>query len=169
MKFCYVAARLSLDVIPTRETDRCQHALLPISKSHLALFFVLSVLLTCCSCSFGKDMSVAEEGVAQFHDQFNAGQFRDIYILSGEQLKKAAPQTQFINFLEGTRRKLGSVKRTSLINWNIKAKPGGTFTSLIYNTEFAEGKGRESFVFEINGEKAILVGYRIKSPLFVTK
>jgi hypothetical protein len=161
VKFRYAAAGMSLDVLRPKEMDRSQPALLAIAKSQLALSLVLSMLLTCCSCSFGKDISIGEAGVVQFHDQFNAGQFREIYLHSGEQMKKAAPQTEFINFLEATRRKLGSVKRTNLINWNVKTKSGGTFTSLIYHTEFAQGKGRESFVFEINGDQAILVGYHI--------
>ena len=165
----HAAPCMSLEAVQTRVTDHRQPTLLPMLRARLALFIVLLMLPACCSCSLRADLAIAEAAVAHFHDQFNAGQFQDIYLHSGAQLKNSAPQIEFINFLSGVQRKLGVVKQTRMINFTVRNKSIGTFAWLVYRTEFAEGKGRENFAFEIKGDQAILIGYHIKSPLLTAK
>ncbi len=140
-----------------------------MKKLHHAAALVLGFALLAGACSFGKDKSIAETGVTQFHDQFNAGEFRAIYVQSGDQMKKAIQQADFVKLLEAIRHKLGTVQRTTLTGWHVNMTTFGTFASLIYSTEFSEGKGTESFSFSIADDRAMLEGYNVDSPALVLK
>ncbi len=148
---------------------RPQAAALTTPSNRAILLLAIVALITSSTCSFGKDKSIAEGSVAQFHKQFNARQFREIYNKSAEQMKNAATESQFVSLLEGTRRKLGSVEGSRQQRWNVNTTTNGTFATLVYNTDFSEGKGTESFVFSIGSDEAKLVGYHVESPLFATK
>ena len=141
------------------------------SKRHVFVSTLLLSLLTllASACSFGKDKSIAEAGVAQFHRQFNASQFREIYIESDERMKKAATEIEFLTLLQAVRRKLGSVQQSTQAGWRVNVTTNGTTATLNYRTDFNEGKGTESFVFYISADKATLAGYHIDSPLLITK
>jgi hypothetical protein len=137
-------------------------------------FLILLALLICSACSVGKSKSIAEAGVAQFHSQFNAGKFHEIYVESDDRMKKAATETEFVAFLEAIRRKLGSIEQSSQAGWTVNATTSGTSITLVYNTdfhsaEFGESKGKETFAFHISGDQATLSGYHVDSPTLITR
>lgn len=121
------------------------------------------------SCSFTKGKERGEEAVVQFHNQFNAGQYHEIYAQSDAGFRKAASEADTLALFEAVRRKLGTVKNSTQTRWQMNSTPGGTMVSLAYDVEFSEGKGTEEFVFHLNGDKALLYNYHINSPLLITK
>ena len=135
----------------------------------LKLFFIATLLMTMASCSFAKGKGFAESAVAQFHNQYNSGQFHEIYSQADEEFKKSASEAKFVELLEALRRKLGTVKQSNQAGWHVNATPMGTMVTLGYEVEFSEGKGSEQFVFRVSGDKALLYGYNVNSPLLITK
>jgi len=121
------------------------------------------------SCSLTKGKGIAEAAVAQFHLQYNAGQFSEIYSHADDQFKQATTEADFTALLEALHRKLGTVKQSSQTSWGVNATPMGTMATLNFDVDFSEGKGTEQFVFHISANKAMLVGYHVNSPLLITK
>lgn len=135
----------------------------------LKTFFIAILLVTISSCSFTKGKGLAESAVAQFHSQYNSGQFREIYNQADEDLRKSGSEENFVEILEALRRKLGIVKQANQTGWHVNANSMGTTVTLGYEVEFSEGKGTEQFVFRISGDKALLYHYNVNSPLLITK
>jgi hypothetical protein len=128
-----------------------------------------ALLVATTSCSLTKGKGIAEAAVAQFHNQYNAGQFQEIYAQTDEGFKKATSEEQLTALLEALRRKLGTVKQSEQAGWRVNVTPMGTMVSLGYQVEFTEGKGTEEFVFHVSGDKAMLFNYNVNSPLLITK
>ncbi len=139
------------------------------TKQKLGLFILIALLVICNSCSLTKGKGIAEAAVAQFHSQYNAEQFREIYAQADNEFKKSASETDFVTLLEALHRKLGTVKQSNETGWGVNATPLGTMATLAYEVEFSEGKGTEQFVFHISGDKATLYHYNVNSPLLITK
>jgi hypothetical protein len=141
-----------------------------IQKHRTSILFIVAALLAgSSSCSLAKGKGLAEAAVAQFHNQFNAEQFREIYGQADEGFKKSSSEAETLAFLEAVRRKLGTVKQSSQSSWHVNSTPMGTMATVVYDVEFSEGKGTEQFVFLITDDKATLYNYNVNSPLLITK
>jgi hypothetical protein len=139
------------------------------TKRVLLLTSTASLLVAVSSCSLTKGKQTSERAVVQFHSQFNAGQYHDIYSQTDEGFQKASSEPDTIALFEAIRRKLGTVKNSNQVGWHVNATPMGTMVSLAYEVEFSEGKGTEQFVFRVSGDKASLFNYNINSPVLITK
>ena len=117
----------------------------------------------------GKGRELGESAVDEFHKQFNAGDYKEIYDQADEGFHKAAKEADVIALFEAIHRKLGSVKQSTQSGWRVNSTTTGTIVNLQYNTEFTDGNATEQFVFLVSGDKALLYNYNINSPLLVTK
>jgi len=127
------------------------------------------LLIATTSCSFSKGKQLAESAVVEFHNQYNAGQFHDIYNQADDGFKRSDTEANLVQFFEAIHRKLGTVKWANQTRWYVNATTGGTFVTVSYDTDFSEGKGTEQFAFRINGNKALLYNYHVNSNLLITK
>jgi hypothetical protein len=133
-------------------------------------FLVIAALMAAlCGCSMSADTALAEQGVPRFHEQLDAGRFDEIWEQSADELKKASPQPQFVEFLGAVHRKLGNTKSADKTGWNVNYQTSGSFVTLGYKTVFAEGDAQEQFVFRLQDKTALLVGYHINSMALITK
>ena len=64
---------------------------------------------------------------------------------------------------------MGTVKNSHSAGWGINATTMGTMATVSYDVEFSEGKGTETFVFHVSGDKAMLYRYNVNSSLLITK
>jgi len=65
------------------------------SRQILSLSFITALLFVVNSCSLTKGREIGEQAVVRFHNQFNAGQYHEIYAQSDEGFEKAqAKQTR---------------------------------------------------------------------------
>lgn len=137
----------------------------------------LNLAIACIALAFAalgcgammKRKDAAEPAVAKFHQQLNDKQFAQIYAESGEKMKAVSTEQEMVEIFEAIHRKLGNVKNTTAGSFNVSSTTSGTFITITYETEFTEGKGSEQFVFELDGDKAILVGYHINSKELLIK
>jgi hypothetical protein len=134
----------------------------------ITTFIVVIAVLTA-SCSLTKGKEQAERAVEQFHQQFNAGQYREIYQQGDAKFKEAATEAEFVQLLEAIRRKLGTVGGATQTGWRVNTTTMGTVAMVGYEVQFSEGKGNEQFSFLISGEEAKLLRYDVNSPLLITR
>jgi hypothetical protein len=140
-----------------------------MNTQRLRQIFFASLLIAATSCSVTKSKQLAESAVAEFHNQLNAEQFQDIYNQLDDGFKQTDTEANLIQFFQAIHRKLGTVKWANQTRWYVNATTGGTFVTLSYDTDFADGKGTEEFTFRVSGDKAMLYKYIINSPLLITK
>jgi len=135
----------------------------------LKLTFILAAILFASSCASPADTAVAERQVIQFHQQFDAASYADIYEQSAPEFKAATTADKFVALLEAVHRKLGATKSSEKQNWLVNFYTSGTFVTLTYKTTFAEGDGIEKFVYKKEDNEAKLIGYNINSNVLILK
>jgi hypothetical protein len=139
-----------------------------MNKFNLCVYTLLLLFLTI-SCSMMKDSKAAEPAVEKFHNQFNAKEFSAIYNQAGDQMKVSATEKQLTDLLDAVYRKLGPYKSSKAVSWHVNAGPLTSMVTLVYDTEFSEGKGTEQFVISVSGDTTKLEGYHINSADLITK
>jgi len=139
------------------------------TKQTVLLTVIVALQFVISSCSLTKGKEMGERAVDQFHNQFNAGQYHEIYTQSDEGFRKSTSEADTVALFEAVRRKLGTVKNANQTTWHVNTTPTGTVITLAYDVEYSEGKGIEQFVFQVRGDKALLFNYNVNSSLLITK
>jgi pyruvate/2-oxoglutarate dehydrogenase complex dihydrolipoamide dehydrogenase (E3) component len=116
-----------------------------------------------------KGKQAAEQGVADFHKLYNEGKVAEIYAAGDARFKGATTEQEFLQFEAAVQRKLGKVKQTSTTRFNIRTVNGTATVVLTQTTTFEQGSGTEVFTFQMDGDKAVLVGYNISSKELILK
>lgn len=140
-----------------------------MNKINLLIIGIIFLFLTISCSSMMKGQQLAESAVENFHSQFNAGKYSEIYYQADDEFKKSVTEKEWIELLEAVRRKLGTVTNATSSGSNVKTTNAGTVATVTYNVEFSEGKGTEQFVFHVTDDKALLYNYNVNSPLLITK
>jgi hypothetical protein len=150
----------------TKVTSNWQAPYMNIFLRHLKRVLIIALVIYLSSCSsIDKQEAIAEHAVDLFHNRFNQEAYKEIYNLTGDELRKQASEQKLTELLITMRRKLGIVRQSTRLEWRVEYTPTGVKVGLNYRTEFAEGETIEHFVWDINGEKAILNGYYIDTQL----
>ena len=135
----------------------------------------IAILLTLAggsACAGFAAKGDAETGVASFHGMLDAEQYTDIYSGTDDIFKNATSETQFTEILQAVHRKLGAVVSTAQTSIYSREQAGtnaGSYLSLTYKTEFAQGSATESFNWRVVDGKVHLAGYNIQSSLLITR
>lgn len=129
---------------------------------------LLTVALTVVACSFSDDTALAEAEVSRFHDALDSRQFAALYENAGAELKAVSTESDFVALLGAVHRKLGDVSASNKVSWHVNYHTSGTFVTLGYDTMFTNGKGSEQFVYKLEDDRAVLVGYNIHSNDLIT-
>jgi len=134
----------------------------------LGLLTCLALFVSGCSGMF-KGKGASDKAVAEFHKLYNGGKISEILAAADSKFKNAASEKEFSDFMGAVQRKLGKVTNTSSAGFNVRTFNLTTTAVLQQNTTFEQGNGNETFTFEMNGEKALLVGYNISSKELIMK
>jgi hypothetical protein len=131
-------------------------------KIRLLLLALLGFALAGCGDTInGK--GVAEPEVARFHEKLKSRDFAGMYAATGAEFKAAVTQKMALALFEAIDRKLGSLRETTQVNWNVNTRNMITTVVLVYQSKFAEGEATETFTFRIENGKPELIGYNISS------
>jgi hypothetical protein len=138
-------------------------------KMHVLTLAVMIVptLTGCAGMWEGKE--AGDRAVAKFHEQLNDEKLAEIYADAHSKLKEATTEKEFLEFVGAVRRKLGKMTSTSMSGVNIKSVNLVTSIVMTQETTFEHGKGTETFTFELDGDRAVLVGYKIDSKDLIVK
>lgn len=137
--------------------------------SYLRIVAWALLVSTLCACSIGKDTKAAESAVATFREQLARSDFSGIYQSAADDWKKSVSRADSDAFLGAVNRKLGALKSSAQTGWQDNATTGGHLVKLVYHTKFENGDGDETFVFRLEGGRALLVGYHINSMAMMIK
>lgn len=118
---------------------------------------------------FADTKQSAEHAVVQFHDQLNAAKYGEIYAQSSDEFKEFSTEEKMTEIFDSLHRKLGTVKNSDLVSWGVNYNLSGKFTTLIYSTEFSEGKATETFIYRSSNGQTALYNYHISSADLITK
>ena len=128
-------------------------------------FFALGIAaLVVAGCSSDRDIAAAEAAVARFRDRMAAQDFTVIYAESGDDLRRGISEQDLTKFLAAVVDKLGTVKTSEKATWNVNVGTSGTFITLGYKTEFANGAGAEQFIYRVKDGMPFLYRYDINAP-----
>ena len=118
------------------------------------------------ACNSKKAIQSAEEGVVTFHNQLDAEQFHQIYTDATPEFQESGSEDELTKFFSAVHRKLGGFKRATQKSFYLNFTTSGTFVTLVYNTEFANGTGTEQFVWKVQDQPK-LFNYKIDSRALI--
>ncbi len=137
---------------------------------NISLYCFLNMALFTFGCGgIFKGKKAAEQSVTDFHKLYNDGKLTDIYSAGHSSFKSTTTEKQFLEFVGAVQRKLGKVTQTSNAGFNVRTFNMTTTVVLNQSTTFEQGTGKETFTFQMDGEKAVLVGYNINSRDLIVK
>ncbi len=119
------------------------------------------------------DQAEADRAVAHLHEQLDRGSFEDILQSSDPLFTSGVSHADAIQFFSAIHTKLGATANAHLDAWReakqLNGSIGtGTFMEMTYTTQFANGQGREQFIWRVtNDRRLLLVGYHVESPVFL--
>jgi hypothetical protein len=129
------------------------------SAGRVALLGLCCILLA--QCGFRRSRILAEQGVKEFHAYLDSGRYETIYSQSGDSLKKAMSQADFVAYLRDIHFRLGNTQRTTTNGFSEIASPGqGTEVALVTETQFDRGVAQERFLWRVTGGGVVLLDYR---------
>src|SRR2546430_17505441 len=114
----------------------------------------------------------AESAVANFHLMLDAEKYADIYQATDDAFKNATTEGNFTAVLQAVHRKLGVVHSAAQQGFYSRDQAGinaGSYISMTYDTEFAEGHATESFHWRVVDGKVRMAGYNIQSAILITR
>jgi hypothetical protein len=123
---------------------------------------LLAGLVLLSGCSAKQDVETAQTEVGRFHKMFDAGQYAEIYAMSGPEIRQDKSEVEWNAMLAGVHNLYGNVTEAKSVGFNVNYSTGGSRVSLVYDTKFAHANGREEFVYDLEGKKVTLAGWNIK-------
>ena len=134
-----------------------------------AVAFLLGLLLWQCGSAVTTGTKHADQAVNQFHAQFNAGQYEQIYSQAAPEFQQSASKDEIIALFQHLHERLGDAQSTTRTGWNATATTGGSFVTVVYDTKFSSGDGVETFRWHSTGGKMLLVNYNVNSRALLLK
>jgi hypothetical protein len=128
-----------------------------------AMLIIGAVAAGLTACSSGEHMTAAEQALSEFRQRMSGREYAKIYANGSDELRKSASEADFLKILGAMDAKLGPVKTTERATWNLNFHTQGTFVSMAFKTDFANGAGTEQFVFRVAEGRAALVSYHVNS------
>jgi len=121
------------------------------------------------ACNPMENLSEAEDQIDRFHTHYDFGEFQDMYQMTSPAFRKASSPEDFKKLADVITARLGSIKSTERVNFNVNTTPAGTQTIITMQTIFEQGNGSEVFTFAGNGEDMKIQGWTVNSDrLMVT-
>jgi len=131
-------------------------------RGSIALPLVAVVSLTT-ACSFAQDKTIAEAAVKTFNQQYNAGEFAEIFEAAEPRFQETTSPEELANLLAAVQERLGPVEEANQTSWSVEAIPQGSLVKLTYKVQFAEASGTQEFDYLVADGKAQLLRFNIES------
>lgn len=110
-----------------------------------------------------QSYGLASDSARHFHEQLDSADYDGIYRDASDGFRRLAGIEDSRRFLGIVHQKMGNSGKSSTaglhVNWN-----GRWWISQALDTQFAQGRGRESFMWVLERDHLRLYGYHIDSP-----
>jgi len=127
----------------------------------VSLVFLAVSLSGCSDTIDGK--GIAEPEVARFHENLKRRDFDTMYAATGDEFKSNAPKAKVVALFAAIDRKLGPLRETRQINWNVNTHNLVTTVALVYQSRFEAGEATETFTVRVRNGTPELIAYNISS------
>jgi hypothetical protein len=145
------------------------HWLRPLLVTVVACVVVLAASFASLLLIGVSQQAAGERAVQHFHALLDAGDGRAIVSEADPLFTSSSSAPIAAQFLSNVHTKFGAVGTSSLGTWTVNKQlttdASGTFLRMEYRTQFAAGSATETFTWRIDGDRVLLVGYHIDSPL----
>ena len=129
----------------------------------IAAVFALIVLWSL-GKSFYHNYRLSSAAVDEFHQELDRGDFVTIYGDATDDFRRAGTRGDALKFLEMVHQKMGNSAKMSAQGFHVAWRNGRLFADQVYDTQFAQGQARESFVWVIEQDRPRLESYHIDLP-----
>lgn len=119
-----------------------------------------------CSTTMSKATSLATDATQRFHQQFNSGEYGQIYSeadLQGDQRNR----DEFIEFLAAVHGKMGDFRSSNNTNLAVHSEAGDTTVTAKFDSTYERGRAKETFVWSKANGHLRLQSYDIQSKAFL--
>lgn len=130
-----------------------------ISLSALA---VLVVLLNIGKGAY-QSYELASDAAQHFHGQLDSADYDGIYRDASDESRRSSRRDDSRRFFETVHQKMGNSGKSSTVGLHVSWSGRRWWISQILDTQFALGRGRESFVWVMERDHLRLYGYHIDS------
>ena len=107
----------------------------------------------------------SEAEIARFHQRMSAGEVEAMWQATAPGLREVTPRDTFFAVMQNNLALMGAVVSTEREGFNINTNNGVTTVNVTMTTQFANGEGTETFVFQQEGERWLLLSYNLNSPV----
>lgn len=128
---------------------------------------ILVVAISLLGGGCAKSRQAASSATQEFRRRAFAEDWLSIYKGSAPEFQKSVSEADFVKMMNGVRGKLGGWKSSQDPLWNVNVGTGGRIVTLKFQSQFEKGAATEDFVWRIENDQGILVGYHINSPIFM--
>jgi hypothetical protein len=123
--------------------------------------FALTWLLV--GCTVSDDVPAAEQAIATFHSDLNAGNFEKIYNNSTTEFKSSTKKSDFVKLLSVAHSKLGAFVSGKAVEWLDNETTRGHLVEVRYKASYKNGGADERFIYRVSGGDLALIGYHLNS------
>lgn len=140
----------------------------PVSKTKwiavgVLLLLVLGIVLWSCGKGVYHQYRDSTAAVELFHHRLDNGEFDAIYADASDSFRSSGAKADQIKFLQTVHQKLGRFEKSSSLGFHVNWRQGHILVDQVYDTKFAQGSARESFVWVTENDNLRLYGYKIDS------
>lgn len=125
--------------------------------------FCLGLLLSGLACGIAGSLQSVDAAIDEFHARLSNEEYGTIYAEADDAFRKTGSEQDMVEFFQVVHTKLGEVKKTVRVSFNVNFGPLGKAITVVHSTRFEHGTARETFVWRARGDGVILVGYNITS------
>jgi hypothetical protein len=126
----------------------------------LTIMIALALVLAACG-DRSSNREIAEKAVDKFHSQYNEGALELICLQGGPEFK--LDQTS-LPYLRKASETMGRVLESQGATASVQNMKDEAHITLVYLTQFEQGKTAETFVYRVKDREAKLIFYEVNGP-----
>lgn len=135
----------------------------------VSVLLALAGCLSFVACAAPAKPGAADLAVVQFHQRLNASDFHGIYSTAADGFRNSVSEKEFTEFGSAVVRKLGPFQSAKRTGWNSSVTTGGSFITMSYDSQFAEGGATEQFVLQSGRDGLRVLRYDINSRALIVR
>jgi hypothetical protein len=124
-------------------------------------------VIFCFGCNPKSRVEAARKTTEAFHQNYNKQDYSAMFALAGPTVRKSSNLAEFTAYEKGIYAKLGPLKSTQIVNYNLLYLFSGPQVRMDYKCSYANGTATESFEINFQGDRGVIDGYRLDSPQLV--
>ncbi|MEP6946706.1 MAG: hypothetical protein ABJA02_12375 [Acidobacteriota bacterium] len=126
---------------------------------------LIAVMILCIAvwgCRGSQDqLGAADRAISDIHSNYNNDKFEELAEQRDQKMKDTETADDYIATLRSVKARYGAVKSSAYIS--SKSSDLGEKLNVVRETTFEKGTAQERFLFKMQGDQAVLLGYVISA------